>query len=84
MKEILILIGIISILNLVCFYIGAVIGQKVTNKEKLTPTFKTPTELIQNHSSQKEYKNQNEKYKIIESNIDSYDGTTKKKKKLGG
>lgn len=79
MKETLILIGIISILNLVCFYIGAVIGQKVTNKEKLTPT-----ELIQNHSSQKEYKTQNEKYKIIESNIDSYDGTSKNQKKLGG
>lgn len=83
MKEIILVMGI-SVLNLACFYFGALIGQKVSNKETLNPKIKPLSEVIDNHKAQKEYQEQADKYRIIESNIDAYDGTSNNQQKIGG
>lgn len=81
MKEIILILGI-SVLNLACFYFGALIGQKVINKETLNPKIKSLKETLDDHKVQKEYQTQVDKYKIIESNIDAYDGTSANQQKI--
>lgn len=81
MKEIILILGI-SVLNLACFYIGALIGQKVIKNETLNPKIKSLKETLDDHKAQKEYQAQVDKYKIIESNIDAYDGTPANQQKI--
>ncbi len=81
MKEIILILGI-SVLNLACFYFGALIGQKVIKNETLNPKIKSLKETLDDHKAQKEYQTQVDKYKIIESNIDAYDGTPNNQQKV--
>lgn len=81
MKENILILGI-SMLNLACFYIGALIGQKVIKNETLNPKIKSLKETLDDHKTQKEYQAQVDKYKIIESNIDVYDGTPANQQKI--
>lgn len=81
MKETILILGI-SVLNLACFYIGALIGQKVIKNETLNPKIKSLKETLDDHKAQKEYQTQVDKYKIIESNIDAYDGTPANQQKI--
>lgn len=73
----LVLIGIVGLMNIVCFYIGAKTGQKVVNKEPLE--IKTPMEAIKDHIEQRQIKReQDEEQELIDTiqhNIDIYDGT---------
>lgn len=75
---ILVLIGMIGLMNIVCFYIGAKIGQKVVNKEPLI--IKTPMEVVKEKIEDRAYKREQEKQDelidTIQHNIDIYDGTT--------
>lgn len=81
MREIILILGI-SVLNLACFYFGALIGQKVIKNETLNPKIKSLKETLDDHKAQKEYQTQVDKYKIIESNIDAYDGTPANQQKI--
>lgn len=73
----LVLIGIVGLMNIICFYIGAKTGQKVVNKEPLE--IKTPVEVIKEHIEQREIKKEQEQEQdiidTIQHNIDIYDGT---------
>lgn len=75
---ILILIGMIGLMNIVCFYIGAKIGQKVVNKEPLI--IKTPVEVVKEKIETRAEKREQEKEQdvidTIQHNIDIYDGTS--------
>lgn len=75
---ILVLIGMIGLMNIVCFYIGAKIGQKVVNKEPLI--IKAPMEVVKEKIEGRAYKREQEKQDelidTIQHNIDIYDGTT--------
>ena len=81
---ILILIGMIGLMNIVCFYIGAKIGQKVVNKEPLI--IKTPMEAvkekIEDRANKREQEKQDELIDAIQHNIDIYDGTAMGQKDL--
>lgn len=74
MEQIL-LILIISITNLLCFYFGAKIGQKVINKEELKVRI-NPSQIIEERKSKKIQEKENEKMDTIMHNIDVYDGTS--------
>lgn len=75
---ILVLIGMIGLMNIVCFYIGAKIGQKVVKNEPLI--IKTPMEAVKEKIEDRTYKREQEKQDeiidTIQHNIDIYDGTT--------
>ena len=75
---ILVLIGMICLMNIVCFYIGAKIGQKVVKNEPLI--IKTPMEAVKEKIEDRAYKREQEKQDelidTIQHNIDIYDGTT--------
>lgn len=81
---ILILIGMIGLMNIVCFYIGAKIGQKVVNKEPLI--IKTPVEVVKEKIETRAEKREQEKEQdvidTIQHNIDIYDGTSVGQKEI--
>lgn len=80
----LVLVGIVGVMNIVCFYIGAKIGQKVVNKEPLE--VKTPVETIKEHidtrATKREQEKEQELIDTIQHNIDIYDGTAQGQKEI--
>lgn len=79
--EIVLLISSIS--NILCFLIGAKIGQKTIKGEdiEINP-IKAIKEDIEEAKINKEIELQNEEFKKELENIDNYDGTSVNQKKL--
>lgn len=71
------LIGIVGIMNILCFFIGARTGQKVIKNEPIV--VKTPMEVvkekIETRAAKREQEVQDEIIDTIQHNIDIYDGT---------
>lgn len=83
MKETFLIIGIVSILNIVCFLIGGKVAQMIyKNKEiKIIPN---PIKEIQEYKEEKEISKEEQRFKDIADNIDNYNGTNIGQKKIGG
>ena len=65
-----------GLINALCFFVGAKVGQTVASgKEIQTPTIKSPMEVIRERQSTKEAKKEQERLDIIMQNIENYDGT---------
>lgn len=74
----ILLILTISILNIVCFFIGAKIGQTVSKGEKIqAPDMSklNPMNIYREHEEKKEAQKEKEKLEVILGNIERYDGT---------
>jgi hypothetical protein len=70
----ILLVLIVGIMNILCFFIGAKIGQKVSKGEPIeTPN---PIKVYREERDSVEQRKELEKYKIINENIDSYNGTS--------
>ena len=75
MTETLILIGIVVLSNIICFYLGAKIGQKIVRQETITLNpIKAVENVITEHKVQKEKEAEDEYFKAIYQNIDNYTG----------
>lgn len=76
--SVLIAVIVITILNVLCFTIGAIIGQKVVKQEpiKIPNPVKVVSNAIEEHKEKEEYNKEQEKLRIISENIDNYDGTS--------
>ena len=74
---------IISILNIVCFLIGAKVAQMMyKNKEiKMIPN---PVKMVKEYQNEKEISKEEQRFKDIADNIDAYNGTSIGQKKIGG
>lgn len=70
----LILIIVVGIMNILCFYFGAKIGQKVVNKEEIK-IIPNPVQTYQKHQAKLEEEKEAEIMDTILENIDAYDGT---------
>jgi len=77
MTEILIVSG----LNIVCFLIGAIVGQRVLERK---PVIVNPIQEIKNHQEQIEISKEEQRFQDIADNIDAYDGTSFGQKRIGG
>jgi hypothetical protein len=66
---------VISILNIVCFFIGAKIGQKVVKGEDIKLPEVNPMKIYKEHKEHKAAEKEKNKLDIILKNIDRYDGT---------
>jgi hypothetical protein len=65
----------VGTLCIVCFLIGAKVGQQVSKGETIkTPTL-NPMQLIREHQERKQAEYEKSKRDIILQNIESYDGT---------
>jgi len=78
MSETLILIISIGFMNILCFFIGAKVGQKVVNNKELNlpNPIKAIKEDIQAYEETKEAMKEQERLDTIAYNIDAYDGTS--------
>lgn len=73
--ETILLIAIVSALNIVCFYIGAKVGQQVVKGEKIETPVINPMKAIREHQERKAAESEQEKIDVIMRNIEIYDGT---------
>lgn len=62
---------VMSIGNILCFLIGAIVGQRVRQEK---PIVDNPIKVIEHHIEEKEYKDELNKYSVILDNINNYDG----------
>lgn len=78
-KLMLLIIGlvlVIGILCIVCFFIGAKVGQKVVRQETITLPNLNPIKAIEEHREKQETNKENEKKETIWKNLERYDGTS--------
>lgn len=75
--ETIILVLSIGTMNILCFFIGAKVGQKVVKGEdiKLPNPIKAIEETKETWEFKKEQEEENERLKIQLENIDNYNGT---------
>lgn len=73
--EYLIVMVLITILNLSCFLIGAIVGQKVVKGEKIELPKLNPMEIYKEHQEKKEVEKEKDKLETILRNLERYDGT---------
>lgn len=69
------LMAILSLSNILCFVIGAKVGQKVVKGEEVELPKIDPMQAVREHRAKKEAQMEQEKFNTILRNIDSYDGT---------
>jgi hypothetical protein len=69
----ILLLLVVGALNVVCFFIGAMVGQKVNRGEALK--IPDPVEAIRENKERREARREADRYETIMQNIDRYDGT---------
>ena len=72
---------IVSALNIVCFLIGAIVGQRVFERK---PVIINPVKEIREYKEEQEVSKEEQRFQDIADNIDAYNGTSIGQKKLGG
>ena len=72
---------IVSGLNIVCFLIGAIVGQRVFERK---PVIINPVKEIKEIKQEREISKEEQRFKDIADNIDAYNGTSIGQKRIGG
>ena len=80
-ENILMLLGL-GALNIVCFFVGAKIGQKVVRGEDINLPTLNPIEIIKERKDKKEAEWEQERINTILQNIEAYDGTANGQKEV--
>jgi hypothetical protein len=73
--EVLLIIAAVAASSIVCFMVGAKVGQAVSKGEEVKLPTVNPLEAVREHNAKKEAEYQQSKIDTILSNIESYDGT---------
>ena len=73
--ETILLILAIGTLNVVCFFIGAKVGQKVVRGETIEMPSLNPIEAIRAQADRREAEREADRLDTIMQNIEAYDGT---------
>lgn len=76
MTDIILILLIVGALNIVCFFVGAKIGQKVVKGEEIKAPEITLKNPIKEYRKKKEAETSQEKINAILENIESYNGTS--------
>lgn len=69
-------VAIVSAFNIMCFVIGAKVGQKVSKDEPIKLPRINPMETIRKIQADKETSREQQRINTILQNIDNYDGTS--------
>lgn len=67
---------IMGVTNILCFMIGAKVGQKVVKGESVELPNLDPFKAYREHEARKEQREEQERVNTILQNIDRYDGTS--------
>lgn len=81
--ETLVLIAVIGAMNILCFMVGAKVGQTVSRGERVEIPTVNPVQAIREHREDKRAEIERSKIETILSNIDAYDGTSYGQKDVG-
>lgn len=73
--DILLIVAAVTLNNILCFYIGAKVGQKVVKGEAVELPSLDPMKAIRERQSQREADRKQEREEVIWRNIERYDGT---------
>lgn len=74
--ETILIIAVVGTLNVVCFFVGAKVGQTVAkDKEIEVPKISSPVALYKAHREAKEAEAEKNRLDVIMANIERYDGT---------
>lgn len=65
----------VGAMNILCFMIGAKVGQRVSKDEPIELPSLDPLKAAREHREQRESKREQDKYDAILRNIENYDGT---------
>ncbi|MBR5633046.1 MAG: hypothetical protein IKW68_03620 [Clostridia bacterium] len=86
--DILIIVAVILILcaasNILCFIVGAKVGQVVTKGEEIKLPEVSPVKAFEEHRSRKAAKREADQLSVLLHNIDVYDGTGAGQKDIPG
>jgi uncharacterized protein YneF (UPF0154 family) len=72
----LMLVALVGTLNVMCFLIGAKVGQKVSRDETIELPNLNPMKAIREMQDKREAERVQDKIETIMQNIDNYDGTS--------
>lgn len=65
----------VGALNIVCFFVGAKVGQKVVKGEPIETPKLNPLQAIREREDRREAEREQDKIAVIMQNIEKYDGT---------
>lgn len=74
---------IFSVTNIVCFIIGARVGQKIVKGEPIELPNINPIKAVREHRERKEAEMKQDRLNTILHNIEKYDGTGKGQEDVG-
>ena len=77
------LILVTGTLCIVCIFIGAKLGQKVSNGETVELPSVNPLKAIREHQNKKAAEQEQSKIETIMQNIEKYDGTSRGQEDVG-
>lgn len=69
------LVAVLTASNILCFVLGAKVGQKVVKGEEIQMPTINPLDAYRKHEAKKEAQREQDKFDTILRNIDNYDGT---------
>ncbi len=70
------LMAIMAASNILCFMIGARVGQKVAKGEEIELPSVNPIQAYREHEARKEAEHEQNKLEVIMGNLERYDGTS--------
>lgn len=71
----LLLILVTGAISIVCFTVGAKVGQAASKGERIEVPKPEPMKAIREHQDRKQARAEQDRYETIMHNIDTYDGT---------
>ena len=77
------LLAVMGAVNLLCFVIGAKVGQTVTKGEEIKLPSVNPLEAVREHNVKKKAEIEQDRIETIMRNIETYDGTSNGQKDVG-
>lgn len=72
----------VGTLNIVCFFIGAKVGQKVAKGEKIETPNLNPMQAIRERQDKKAAQIEQDRIDIIMQNVEAYNGTSQGQKEV--
>lgn len=78
------LILTVGTVNILCFFVGAKVGQTVVRGETVKAPEMNPAKVLREHRAQKEADKEAKRLEAIMNNIDTYDGTGQGQREVPG
>ena len=69
-------LAVMGVVNVLCFVVGARVGQKVSKDEEIKLPSLNPVEVVKGHREKSKAQAEQERIETIMQNIETYNGTS--------